>query len=99
MRTESNTAEEDIKQAIAARNLDGIMKTAHRIKGSSSYLCCDQLRDTSFLLQNMGHGGVGLTDPQAIDSLFVEVNQTFEVFQKNLLDLRAEINEKLNGSA
>lgn len=93
--TESNTAEEDLADAIKNKNLDGVMKAAHRIKGSASYLCCDQLRNTSFVLQNMGHSGVGLTDPAAIDALLVEVQEKFEVFKANLTDLRATITQKL----
>lgn len=47
------------------------------------------------MLQNMGHSGVGLTDPAAIDALLVEVQEKFEVFKANLTDLRATITQKL----
>lgn len=73
LRTEADTAEDDLTTAIAAKNLDAVMKAAHRIKGSASYLCCDQLRDVSFTLQNLGHSGVGITDKNAIDAIMIDV--------------------------
>ncbi len=43
----------------------------------------------------MGHNGVGLTDPAAIDALLVEVKEKFEVFKQNLAELRETISQKL----
>ena len=56
---------------------------------------CEQLKDTSLILQNMGHNGVGLTDSAAIDALIAEVREKFEIFKRNLADLRGVITEKL----
>ena len=56
---------------------------------------CEQLRDTSLILQNMGHSGVGLTDSAAIDALLTEVKEKFEIFKRNLADLRVAISERL----
>ena len=93
---ESDTALQDIGAGVAAKNFDAIMKAAHRIKGSASYLCCEKLRDVSFQLQNMGHSGIGLTDPAVIDPLIIEVEALFATFQANLVELRAVIGEKLS---
>ena len=96
LRTEADTAETDLTTAIESKNLDAVMKAAHRIKGSASYLCCDQLRDISFTLQNLGHSGAGVTDEAAIDAIMVNVTASFEIFKKCLVDLRAELDSKLH---
>lgn len=51
---ESKTAEEEMGDSIGKMDFDGIMKAAHRIKGSASYLCCEALRVTSLQLQDEG---------------------------------------------
>ena len=93
---ESATAEVELQAAINAKNFDGIMKAAHRIKGSASYLCCDQLRDTSFTLQNMGHAGNGLIDPAAKDALISDVISVYAIFKESLTNLRSVVNARLN---
>ena len=94
--TESDTAETDLKNAIETTNFDSVMKAAHRIKGSASYLCCEQLRETSFQLQNMGHSGINLTDSNAQHELLNQIIIIYETFKKNLVDLRAEISKRLD---
>ena len=94
--TESDTAETDLKNAIETKNFDSVMKAAHRIKGSASYLCCEQLRETSFQLQNMGHEGLTLTDANAQGELFNQIIIVYQTFQENLAALRAEISKRLN---
>jgi hypothetical protein len=34
-----------------------LKQAAHKIKGSASYLCCEQLREVSLHLQDLGHMG------------------------------------------
>ena len=96
--TESDTAETDLKNAIETKNFDSVMKAAHRIKGSASYLCCEQLRETSFQLQNMGHAGLSLTDANAQGELFNQIKIAYRTFQENLVALRAEISKRLNNT-
>jgi len=96
--TESDTAETDLKNAIETKNFDSVMKAAHRIKGSASYLCCEQLRETSFQLQNMGHEGLTLTDANAQGELFNQIIIVYQTFQENLVALRAEISKRLNNT-
>ena len=93
--TESDTAEADLASSISSKNLDGVMKAAHRIKGSASYLCCDRLRDISLALQDLGHTGAGVTDAAAIDAILVNVNAKYVIFKKTLVDLRAAVKERL----
>jgi len=96
LRTEADTAENDLATAITGKNLDAVMKAAHRIKGSASYLCCDRLRDISFTLQNLGHSGAGVSDQTAIDTIMVNVSASFETFKQCLVDLRSELDSKLH---
>jgi len=85
-------AEEEISNAINISNFSDIMKAAHRIKGSASYLCCEPLREASLKLQEAGHSGtVECSNP---DKLLDEIKTLFEQFQKILVVLRTEISSK-----
>mmetsp|Transcript_33385 Transcript_33385/g.34011 ORF Transcript_33385/g.34011 Transcript_33385/m.34011 type:complete len:211 (-) Transcript_33385:257-889(-) len=54
---EAKTAEDDIGKAVRDRDFGGVMRAAHRIKGSASYLSCTPLKDIAFTLQQSGHDG------------------------------------------
>jgi HPt (histidine-containing phosphotransfer) domain-containing protein len=89
---ESRTAEEEIGEAIKISDFSGVMKAAHRIKGSASYLCCEALRDISLKLQDAGHDGT--TSPKDPEQLLAQINVLFEHFVECLKALRSEIEEK-----
>ena len=89
---ESRTAEEEIGEAIKTSDFSGVMKAAHRIKGSASYLCCEALRDISLKLQDAGHDGT--TSPKDPEQLLVQIDLLFEHFVECLKALRTEIEEK-----
>ena len=89
---ESRTAEEEIGEAIKTLDFSGVMKAAHRIKGSASYLCCEALRDISLKLQDAGHDGT--TSPKDPEQLIAQINVLFEHFVECLKALRTEIEEK-----
>ena len=89
---ESRTAEEEIGEAIKTSDFSGVMKAAHRIKGSASYLCCEALRDISLKLQDAGHDGT--TSPKDPEQLLVQIYLLFEHFVECLKALRTEIEEK-----
>lgn len=89
---ESRTAEEEIGEAIKTSDFSGVMKAAHRIKGSASYLCCEALRDISLKLQDAGHDGT--TSPKDPEQLLVQIDLLFEHFVECLKALRTEIKEK-----
>lgn len=89
---ESRTAEEEIGEAIKISDFSGVMKAAHRIKGSASYLCCEALRDISLKLQDAGHDGT--TSPKDPEQLIAQINVLFEHFVECLKALRTEIEEK-----
>ena len=86
---EAKTAEEDIQQAIQAKDFEAIMKAAHRIKGSATYLGCAALRNSSFAIQQMGHdGGSAGSDKEA---LLASIEKEYQNFLSALTDLKAEI--------
>jgi HPt (histidine-containing phosphotransfer) domain-containing protein len=87
--TESKTAEEEIGEAIKISDFSGVMKAAHRIKGSASYLCCEALRDISLKLQDAGHEGT--TSPKDPAQLLEQIKGLFAQFCECLTTLREEI--------
>ena len=89
---ESRTAEEEIGEAIKTSDFSGVMKAAHRIKGSASYLCCEALRDISLKLQDAGHDGT--TSPKDPEQLLIQIDLLFDLFVECLKALRTEIEEK-----
>mmetsp|Transcript_12222 Transcript_12222/g.20272 ORF Transcript_12222/g.20272 Transcript_12222/m.20272 type:complete len:125 (+) Transcript_12222:183-557(+) len=90
---EARTAEEEINEAIAAKDFSQLTKAAHRIKGSASYLCCENLRVASLNLQELGHNG---TQPGANEErLLEEIYEWHRTFQDCLRDLRAEVERGL----
>lgn len=89
---EAKTAEDEIAEGIVARNFDVISKAAHRIKGSASYLFCDDLKNVSLSLQDLGHKAhIGEGD---VNALLVEIKSLFETYKKNHADLRVEVNAR-----
>ena len=86
---EAGTAEDEISSAIRNRDFSQIMKAAHRIKGSASYLCCEALKEASFKLQEAGHAG---TQANANESqLLQKIEDLFDDFEVCLRELRSEI--------
>jgi HPt (histidine-containing phosphotransfer) domain-containing protein len=65
------------------------MKAAHRIKGSASYLCCEQLKAVSLKLQDAGHEGTQNTAKAA--EILASIEALFTEFKVALEDLKNEI--------
>lgn len=93
--TESDSAQQEIADAIEAKDFDAIMKAAHRIKGSASYLCCEALKDISLRLQDAGRAGTGTPS----DELLEEIKTMFETFKSCLVALKATVAAKSAGEA
>ena len=51
LKSEVEAAQSDIQNYLNSEDFDGLMKAAHRVKGTTSYLCCEKLRDLSLQLQ------------------------------------------------
>jgi len=87
---ESEEAEQEITEAIKAKNLTTVMKAAHRVKGSSSYLRCERLMSTSLHLQELGVLGLGAEEAKQ-ESILVDIEAMFAKYSQALADLRVEV--------
>lgn len=73
--SELSTATEEISAAIKRKDFETIMKSAHRVKGSASYLACHPLKDCAFKIQQMGHNGSSDADLEEIETEFQKFNK------------------------
>jgi HPt (histidine-containing phosphotransfer) domain-containing protein len=85
---EAITAVEDIEAGITSKEFEKIMKAAHRIKGSATYLGCEAIRISSFKIQQLGHDGISQPDS---NDLLDQINAEYSVFTNAFKDLRKEI--------
>lgn len=94
---ESESAQSDMDAALAdkpsAENFSKIQKAAHRIKGSASYLCCEDLRVVSLKLQDAGNAASKSTEAEWPDQL-TEIKGLFTEYQTAVAILRTEIAER-----
>ena len=84
---ECKDAEDDIQKGIESEDYTIIMKAAHTVKGSSSYLFCEQLRVVSLELQDQGR--LGQTTPSP--GLLTEIEHNFKKFKICVRALREEV--------
>lgn len=89
--TEAQTGQDDLQACITGRDFDGVMKAAHRIKGSTSYLCCEVMKEISLTLQLAGHEGLSIAAGAPTEALWARVESLFEAFVKSFADLQEEI--------
>ena len=82
---EALTAQTDIAEGISTKNFDGISRAAHRIKGSASYLYCDNLKDVSLHLQDAGNRGHQKEGNP--DKIMADIVSLFETYKKNYQEL------------
>jgi HPt (histidine-containing phosphotransfer) domain-containing protein len=85
---EANTAVDDIKAGIDSREFEKIMKAAHRIKGSATYLGCQAMRASSYKIQQLGHDAISQTDS---DDLLRLIKEEYSVFLAAFRELKKEI--------
>jgi chemotaxis protein histidine kinase CheA len=86
---EAEIAESDIAKGIENQDFDAIMKAAHRIKGSATYLGCEALRDSAYSIQQIGHDATNHpADPVSVVNL---IKIDYKTFLSALVDLRVEI--------
>mmetsp|Transcript_2205 Transcript_2205/g.1972 ORF Transcript_2205/g.1972 Transcript_2205/m.1972 type:complete len:125 (-) Transcript_2205:93-467(-) len=88
--TESKQAEIEIGQGIKDKDYNIIMKAAHRIKGSASYLCCEQLKDISLQLQDTARDGIDNPSDKLLDI----IEGMYTKYQTSLAALRNAIKNK-----
>ena len=87
---EAKTAENDLATSISAKDFGGVMRAAHRITGSASYLSCEPLRVISFALQQAGHAGE--EDPTNL-GLFVKIEEQYKIYCACVKVLREAIGD------
>ena len=86
--TEAIAAEEEIMTSINDNVFESVMKSAHRVKGSASYLCCERLKEASFILQQAGAAGIGCTNPE---SQWERIQELFHNFRRAIEEVKAEV--------
>lgn len=106
---ESMTAKEELRANIEGRNFENVMKAAHRIKGSASYLCVDRMREISLHMQLYGHAGKEMEQdaesiarhaanlklvPAKLDDIWKILTVLFEQFQTSIEDLKIAISAR-----
>ena len=75
---EATTTITEITNAIATKDFDAVMRSAHRLKGSASYLHCNAVKESAFKLQKMGQSGKTETDLEAIKVEFQNLSRFIE---------------------
>lgn len=89
LKEEARTAVDSIRAGISESNFNEIMKAAHRIKGSASYLGCQAVRDTACSIQMLSHDAL---DPNANHAEYMKsIQANFEIFVTSVNDLDAEV--------
>jgi HPt (histidine-containing phosphotransfer) domain-containing protein len=86
---EANTAVDDIEAGIASKEFERIMKAAHRIKGSATYLGCAAMKMSAFKIQQLGHDGISQSDSD--NGLLDQIKEEYSVFVFAFKELRKEI--------
>ena len=89
---EAREAETEIADGIEAKDWDCVSKAAHRVKGSSAYLNCDQLRECSSNLQNLGHDA--LAAPEEIEEIARSIIAWFAEYRESVTKVEIAIKEK-----
>jgi HPt (histidine-containing phosphotransfer) domain-containing protein len=111
---ESMTAKSELIVNIEKKHFENVMKAAHRIKGSASYLCVDRMREISLHMQMYGHAGKEMEQDEAsiakhaanlkivpanVDEIWGILSTLFEQFQVSIDDLKAAISERFPDDA
>lgn len=90
---EAKGATDEIADGISSKDFSAVMKAAHRIKGSASYLCCDALKQASLELQDAGHAG-DKGDVTNKAKLWDHIEDLFKEYKECLADLRDEVDRR-----
>lgn len=86
--SEADAAEKEIGDAIKDRDYAVVMRAAHRIKGSASYLFCDVLRNVSLKLQERGHDATNNPDDRKLQD---EIQDLYDDYRDALRELKREV--------
>ena len=93
--TETLENQESIRAGIKNVDFDKVMKAAHKIKGSTSYLCCERMNRTAMKLESVASSA--LTSPN--EGSWENVNQLFTQFNQHFEDLKSEMKKNSDTSS
>jgi len=106
---EAVTAQNELKIHIEGKHFENVMKAAHRVKGSASYLCVDRMREISLHMQLYGHAGKDYElDPNSLskhaanlkvlpnntEHIWMILSSLFGEFQLSVDDLKLSISQR-----
>lgn len=83
---EAETARSEIAQGIKDNDFSTISKAAHRIKGSASYLCCENVRSVSYTMQELGQAGQQTGANQR--DIMRKIEAAFDDYERFIRELR-----------
>lgn len=100
--TEAETADQEISAVIEGPNVTSedfltVKKAAHRIKGSASYLCCEDLRSISEDMQVLGDRGATKADDDHAATLR-EIKVKFALYRSYIIELKQEVKKNLQNA-
>jgi HPt (histidine-containing phosphotransfer) domain-containing protein len=84
---ESRSAKDEIKVAIEKKDWDTVKKAAHRIKGSASYLSCDEIKESALKLQDLGEAACKNCGSKLENAIIDE----FETYKSAFINLERAI--------
>ena len=88
---EATAAVEQIQEGINISDFSLVMHSAHRIKGSASYLCCDELREISLQLQDCGRAGMKVAEAKEAEAKEAEAKEEGGEPAKLWIDIRKKL--------
>lgn len=99
---ESVEAQDDIAAALSTKDFDKLMKAAHRIKGSTSYLCCEIMNHCALKMEVLASSQC--PDSKAPmtctpEAASVQIEELLTLFNNALVELKAAIKNRFGQEA
>ena len=89
--TESVSGLEDIAGGVNEGNFERVMKAAHKIKGSTAYLCCERTNTTAKSLEFTAAAAFKNTSTLTPEENWEKVNELFSSLKTAFDDLKVEL--------
>jgi len=90
---EANEAKMEMEDGIRTENWNSVSKAAHRVKGSSSYLYCEQLRVCCVNLQDLGAQAINAS-PQQVIEIAKSIDAWFADYTGSLQRVESAVRER-----
>ena len=88
--TEAKDAQNEIGEGISSANWSMVSKAAHRVKGSSAYLYCEQMRVCSLNLQDLGQNAL-TAPPEKIEEIVKGIQAWYGDYCESVARVEAEV--------